>query len=384
MRATGVLTAPHGALAALALRLLLAGCASAPKPGPGSAVEPRPSPCRTRDGAGANLPADLANLPDAEPRIEPIRTGGPNKPYQVLGRDYVPSTRDVPFSERGLASWYGRKFHGRRTANGEIYDMYAMTAAHPTLPIPSYARIRNPGQRPRGAGARQRPRARSTPAASSTSAMRRRSSSTCCAASRRSSWSASRSTRSAPAPGAAAAMPRRRRRGQRRRQRAAAPAPTAATAGQRRCPCTCRARRRPGGGAAGRVGRSARRDAPLPSLGVDRTRRPAGPGGRAARLLGPARRLPRARRRRELPAPRRRRGRVARAAARDLRRRDRSTACRPAPIRAATKPQGARGAGARRARRWCRSSSSAAEGRASQRCGAPQRPPVTSRIEPVV
>jgi len=50
----------------------------------------------------------------------------------------------VPISERGLASWYGRKFHGRRTASGEPYDMYAMTAAHPTLPIPSYARIRNP------------------------------------------------------------------------------------------------------------------------------------------------------------------------------------------------------------------------------------------------
>ena len=99
---------------------------------------------RDADGPGANPPADLASLPDAEPRVEPIRPGGPNKPYQVLGREYVPATRDVPFSERGLASWYGRKFHGRRTASGEVYDMYAMTAAHPTLPIPSYARIRNP------------------------------------------------------------------------------------------------------------------------------------------------------------------------------------------------------------------------------------------------
>ena len=62
----------------------------------------------------------------------------------MLGRDYVPITRDSAFSERGLASWYGKKFHGRRTANGETYDMYAMTAAHPTLPLPSYARIRNP------------------------------------------------------------------------------------------------------------------------------------------------------------------------------------------------------------------------------------------------
>jgi len=62
----------------------------------------------------------------------------------VLGQSYVPITQDKPFAERGLASWYGRKFHGRRTASGEVYDMYAMTAAHPTLPIPSYARVRNP------------------------------------------------------------------------------------------------------------------------------------------------------------------------------------------------------------------------------------------------
>jgi rare lipoprotein A len=115
---------------AIVVAAVVAGCASGPP--------------RGADGPGANPPADLASLPDAEPRIEPIRLGGPNKPYQVLGRDYVPVTRDAPFSERGLASWYGRKFHGRPTASGEVYDMYAMTAAHPTLPIPSYVRIRNP------------------------------------------------------------------------------------------------------------------------------------------------------------------------------------------------------------------------------------------------
>jgi rare lipoprotein A len=112
------------------LGLVLAGCASGPR--------------RGGDGPGANPPANVATLPDAEPRIESIKPGGANKPYQVLGRDYVPITRDASFSERGLASWYGRQFDGRRTASGEIYDMYAMTAAHPTLPIPSYARIRNP------------------------------------------------------------------------------------------------------------------------------------------------------------------------------------------------------------------------------------------------
>jgi peptidoglycan lytic transglycosylase len=124
---------------AVVIAAVVAGCASGPPRGGQGTTLPRDA-----DGPGANPPADLASLPDAEPRIEPIRSGGPNKPYQVLGHDYVPATRDVPFSERGLASWYGRKFHGRPTASGEVYDMYAMTAAHPTLPIPSYARIRNP------------------------------------------------------------------------------------------------------------------------------------------------------------------------------------------------------------------------------------------------
>ncbi len=134
------MTTPHGggslplrfAWSALALAALIAGCATGPPRGDG------------RDGPGANPPADLAQVPDAEPRIEPIRAGGPNKPYQLLGRSYTPLTEDAAYPERGLASWYGRKFHGRRTANGEVYDMYAMTAAHPTLPLPSYARVRNP------------------------------------------------------------------------------------------------------------------------------------------------------------------------------------------------------------------------------------------------
>ncbi len=110
----------------------LAGCA-----GPGPRLGTLPSPTRLD-------PLEDAGVADAEPRIELIRPGGANKPYQVLGRDYVPITRDQPFRERGLASWYGGRFHGRRTASGEVYDMHAMTAAHPTLPIPSYARIRNP------------------------------------------------------------------------------------------------------------------------------------------------------------------------------------------------------------------------------------------------
>jgi rare lipoprotein A len=95
--------------------------------------------------ASADNPApDPLKLPDAEPRVEAIRQGGPNKPYEVLGESYVPLTGDPPLVERGLASWYGRKFHGRRTASGEVYNMNAMTAAHKTMPIPSYARVRNP------------------------------------------------------------------------------------------------------------------------------------------------------------------------------------------------------------------------------------------------
>ena len=62
----------------------------------------------------------------------------------MLGKSFVPHTSHKAFTQTGTASWYGRKFHGKKTANGETYDMYAMTAAHPTLPIPSYARVTRP------------------------------------------------------------------------------------------------------------------------------------------------------------------------------------------------------------------------------------------------
>ena len=144
------LVRPTTVLVALCAAAWLAGCASTPSGTTGAttgsvvppAVATRPS--GERDGADPRPPANLAAVPDAEPRVEPIRAGGPNKPYEVLGRDYVPLTEDRPFEERGLASWYGRKFHGRRTSSGETYNMYEMTAAHPTLPIPSYALVRNP------------------------------------------------------------------------------------------------------------------------------------------------------------------------------------------------------------------------------------------------
>jgi len=92
------------------------------------------------DGPEASPPPDLDRVPDADPRWEPLHRFA-NRPYVVFGREYVPATALRPYRERGIASWYGRKFHGQKTSIGERYDMYAMTAAHPTLPLPSYARV---------------------------------------------------------------------------------------------------------------------------------------------------------------------------------------------------------------------------------------------------
>ncbi|CAB3682455.1 septal ring lytic transglycosylase RlpA family lipoprotein [Achromobacter marplatensis] len=92
------------------------------------------------DGPDANPPSNLDQVPDAVPRIEPYASGA-NRPYVVFGQRYVPDTSGQPYKQRGIASWYGKKFHGNSTSIGESYDMYAMTAAHTTLPIPSYARV---------------------------------------------------------------------------------------------------------------------------------------------------------------------------------------------------------------------------------------------------
>jgi len=92
------------------------------------------------DGPGDNPPPGLADLPDAVVKYEPYARFA-NKPYSVFGTTYTPMLSDEPYNAKGVASWYGVKFHGQRTSSGEPYDMYKMTAAHPTLPIPSYARI---------------------------------------------------------------------------------------------------------------------------------------------------------------------------------------------------------------------------------------------------
>jgi len=94
------------------------------------------------DGPGDNPPPNLDQVPDAVPKIEPLKSGA-MKPYTVLGQTYTPMTELAPYKARGVASWYGRRYNGQQTASGETYDMYGMTAAHPTLPIPSYARVTN-------------------------------------------------------------------------------------------------------------------------------------------------------------------------------------------------------------------------------------------------
>ena len=129
---------------ACACALLVAGCSTAPDRGTGGRPGRSTGPSPGRDGPPPPGAFDPGAVRDARPRVEAIRQGGPNKPYAVAGRGYVPMTRDEPWRESGLASWYGTKFHGAMTSSGEPYDMYAMTAAHPTMPIPSYARVRNP------------------------------------------------------------------------------------------------------------------------------------------------------------------------------------------------------------------------------------------------
>ncbi|MGR3984055.1 MAG: septal ring lytic transglycosylase RlpA family protein [Gammaproteobacteria bacterium] len=119
----------RAALPAL-LAASLAGCGGAPQPG------------YDEDTARAveESPLDLDALTDAVPRREPPSATG-NNLYSVDGRRYRPLASSAGFVQRGVASWYGHDFHGRRTSGGDRYDMYAMTAAHQFLPLPSYARV---------------------------------------------------------------------------------------------------------------------------------------------------------------------------------------------------------------------------------------------------
>lgn len=141
-------------LGLVVLVLALAACSSAPRrgeilrsPAPQAKAEPPGSSSRSGgyykdDGPPARLPGELDAVPDAQPRHEPLHRYA-NRPYQVFGKDYTPMTELRAFRQRGTASWYGRRFHGQSTSSGEPYDMYAMSAAHTVLPIPSYARVTN-------------------------------------------------------------------------------------------------------------------------------------------------------------------------------------------------------------------------------------------------
>jgi rare lipoprotein A len=145
---------------ALAVAASVAGCGGLfTRTDPAPQAESRPAPKPTAeaparrpgayykdDGPGERPPVDLASIPDATPRAEPLHRFA-NRPYQVFGRDYAPIASAQGFRQKGIASWYGRRYHGQNTSSGEPYDMYAMTAAHPLLPIPSYVRVTNVANR---------------------------------------------------------------------------------------------------------------------------------------------------------------------------------------------------------------------------------------------
>lgn len=116
----------------LTVLCLLAACSSKP-----------PSRYSLDQDRGPDGHVDLSNIPDAVPRHEQRTIAGNKNPYTVLGKTYYLLEDESNYKERGHASWYGKKFHGHKTSNGEIYDMYGMTAAHKTLPIPSYVRVTN-------------------------------------------------------------------------------------------------------------------------------------------------------------------------------------------------------------------------------------------------
>lgn len=98
---------------------------------------------KMNDDAAPNNTPDVTKVEDAHPKFEPYSRGGNSKSYTVRGKTYRVLDTGKGYQQAGIASWYGAKFHGHLTSNGETYDMYSMSAAHKTLPIPSYAKITN-------------------------------------------------------------------------------------------------------------------------------------------------------------------------------------------------------------------------------------------------
>ncbi|MCH1925219.1 septal ring lytic transglycosylase RlpA family protein [Shewanella sp. C32] len=131
----------RNSLCCMLLALLLAGCANQNTSDTGSTNTQSGRYKMDKDKAPDDAP-DLSNVQDAEPRYEPYSKQG-NKDYEVWGKSYQVMPDAAGYSEVGMASWYGMKFHGHLTSNGETYDMYAMSAAHKSLPLPSYVRVTN-------------------------------------------------------------------------------------------------------------------------------------------------------------------------------------------------------------------------------------------------
>jgi len=135
VRAARPAAAPLAALGATALCVLLAACSTLTRRAPAERA-PLPAPVPPP-------PAGVESIPDAVPRAEPRSAHGNPPFYDVLGRRYFVLGAADGYLERGVASWYGPTFHGGNTSSGELYDMYGMSAAHKTLPLPTYARVTN-------------------------------------------------------------------------------------------------------------------------------------------------------------------------------------------------------------------------------------------------
>ena len=128
----------------LLLLSMLTGCASGPSlKNESISVPPKKGGgYYLDDGPGDRPPENMDAIPDAIPKVEPFNVRA-NQPYIALDNKYTPMTSFYPYKEKGIASWYGKRYHGKKTSVGEFYDMYSMTGAHTTLPIPCYVRVTN-------------------------------------------------------------------------------------------------------------------------------------------------------------------------------------------------------------------------------------------------
>lgn len=122
------------------MAVLLSACSSQPHRHSGPSVVP---PNEDYAPSANEIPEDVAQTPDAVPQEEPLSPNGNPKTYTVFGENYTVMNNAAGFRQRGYASWYGKKFHGRKTASGERYNIYGMTAAHKNLPLPTYVRVTN-------------------------------------------------------------------------------------------------------------------------------------------------------------------------------------------------------------------------------------------------